>query len=144
MSTALMTQSPRTVDRMTTRLLIGEPDPVLREMYRLYFSHSGFDVETAADGVECLSQLNLRTPDVMVLDVELRWGGTQGLLAHLLVEDRLPPIPVILTGAGGRDIPNELLGPPVVSYFLKPLHLAELRDRLRTIVAALEVVAGVA
>src|SRR5690349_19821391 len=117
MSTAPTIQRPPRDDRMATKLLIGEPDPVIREMYRLYFAHCGFDVETAADGVECLSLLNLGTPDVMVLDVDLRWGGTQGLLAHLLVEDHLPPIPVILTGGQGRDIPNELLGPPVVSYF---------------------------
>lgn len=60
---------------MTTGLLIAESDPELRGIYDRLSSMLGCHVETAADGVECWGKLRACSPDALVLDVDILWGG---------------------------------------------------------------------
>ena len=41
---------------MTTRLLIADGDGAWTDLYRAVFSQQGYQVETAADGLECLAK----------------------------------------------------------------------------------------
>jgi CheY-like chemotaxis protein len=43
----------------------------LRDAYRRFLTGLGYDVETAADGLDCLEKLRRLAPAVCVLDREL-------------------------------------------------------------------------
>ncbi len=113
---------------MKPRLLATDPDPLLLGIYRTYFPHFGFDVATAADGLECVRLLRAFVPDALILSLELLWGGGDGVLSYVREEDRLPPIPVVLTMDGLQPAKAvKHLVPPVVKLLEKPFRLRDLR-----------------
>ena len=75
-------------------ILIAEDDPVLRNLYIKKFSVMGYAIRTAQDGEEAVMQINLQTPDVLVLDIHMpKIDGFQVL--QMLPKDRRP-FPVVL------------------------------------------------
>lgn len=81
---------------MTQRLLIADADSYLSDLYQKYFGAHGYSVRVASGGVECLTALRETTPDVLVLDTELKWGGADGVLAIMDEEDGFATIPIVL------------------------------------------------
>ncbi len=121
---------------MNQTLLIGDGDTELCKLYRLFFATYGYEVEIARDGLECLEKLRRLKPLALVLDLELKWGGSDGLLAWLREEKIAPPIPVILTATAGylQDL-AEFVEPPIVDYLSKPFPLTFLLELVRSAVA---------
>ena len=76
------------------------------------------------------------TPAALVLDLELRWGGGDGILAWLREENPAHGIPVILTGtAKYPQAFASFIEPPVVDYLPKPFALTALLEKVRSAVA---------
>jgi chemosensory pili system protein ChpA (sensor histidine kinase/response regulator) len=105
-----------TVRKVTTRLL---------ERY-------GFEVMTAKDGVDAMSQLQERIPDVMLLDIEMpRMDGFE-LARHVRNDERLRHVPITMitsrTGDKHRERAmqigvNHYLGKPFQEHeLLKTIH----------------------
>lgn len=78
-------------------VLLAEADRELRETYFAFLSRNGFRVESAGDGLECLAKLRQFTPDVLILDLEMPWGGGSGVLGFLQEEPRYLPKRIVLT-----------------------------------------------
>jgi CheY-like chemotaxis protein len=114
---------------MTDVLLIADADITLCRFYQEFFTGHGFRVETAATALECLSRLKRLAPAVLVIDLNLNWGGAEGLLTCLQEEigHRSVP-PVFLTGTDPQEILRVPLAPPVIKYFEKPFLAAELLE----------------
>ena len=53
---------------MRTRLLIADEDEFLLGLEDRFFSAHGFEVETAASGVECFEKMRRFSPDVAIID----------------------------------------------------------------------------
>jgi DNA-binding NtrC family response regulator len=117
-------------------LLIADGDAELCDLYRQFLTKRGYEVETSSDGLNCLRKLRQVTPAAIVLDLELRWGGGDGILAWLREEYPAHGIPVILTATVGYPQAfasfNE---PPVVDYLPKPFGLTTLLEKVRSAVA---------
>jgi len=121
---------------MKQTLLIADGDAELCDLYRRFFTEGGYEVETSSDGLSCLRKLRQRAPVVLVLDLELRWGGGDGVLAWLREESPTHGIPVILTATAGyaQDF-AECSAPPVMDYLPKPFALNALLESVRSAVA---------
>lgn len=117
-------------------VLLADGDRDLREIFAEMLSAHGVQVETAGDGLECVTRLRHRAPDVLILDWELLWGGSDGVLAWLRGEETRYGIPVILTSTAGLTPPVEL---PVVEFLPKPFAFASL---LRSVRAAMQLEHG--
>jgi DNA-binding response OmpR family regulator len=117
---------------MRPLLLVAEGDAELREAYREALARHSYNVETAADGLECLEKLRLLMPEVLVLDRDLRWGGGDGVLAWLREQCALARAAVVLTAT--VDVP-EHVHPPVVKLLPKPFTLTALLESVRAAVA---------
>jgi CheY-like chemotaxis protein len=114
---------------MVPRVIIADADLELSDLYRAYFSRQGWRVETSCGGFECLEQLRLCRPHVLILGSPLPWGGADGLLAVMRNDEELRDIPVIVTTASAwGDLPSELGAPPVVRVVLKPCSLQALHE----------------
>jgi DNA-binding NtrC family response regulator len=111
---------------MGPAVLIADADSDLCGVCHRFLSRHGWQVQTAGSGVECLAQLRQCSPYLLVLDVQLPWGGADGLLAVMRTDRRLGRIPVVLTSANG-PIANLVL-PPVVQGLRKPFSLTALLD----------------
>jgi two-component system KDP operon response regulator KdpE len=118
---------------MRPSLLIAESDAELCHVYRKFLAARGYDVATASDGLDCLQRLRLQRPTVLLLDLELRWGGADGVLAWLREEGASDRIAVVLMATAGypKDL-TALVEPPVVGFLPKPFSLTALLDRVRS------------
>jgi DNA-binding response OmpR family regulator len=121
---------------MKPKLLIAVGDAELCDLYRRFLAASGYEVETASDGLGCLEKLRREVPAVLVLDWELRWGGGDGVLAWLR-EQNTPSVPlVVLTATAGYSLDGATdITPPVVQFLPKPFSLTDLLDSVRAAVA---------
>jgi two-component system response regulator MprA len=120
---------------MKPTLLIAERDPEFSELLQHFLSERGYDVEAASDGLDCLAKLRRATPAAVVLDLELLWGGGDGVLSWLREERTATGLPVILTAmAGANRDAIENVGPPVVRFLAKPFSLTTLLESVRAAV----------
>jgi DNA-binding response OmpR family regulator len=120
---------------MKPLLLLAESDAELAGLYRQFLTRHGYAVETATDGLECLAILRCFLPDVLVLDVEILWGGGDGVLACLTEEDGRPAVPVVLTGtAASAAALDRYRALPGVFCLEKPFSLSALLERVRAAV----------
>ena len=119
---------------MNQTLMIAEGDAELCDAYRRFFARQGWDVETASDGLDCVEKLRCVTPAVLGLDLEILWGGADGVLAWLRDEGAKSRVPVVLTTMADYA-PQRTVFPPVVGYLRKPCALAALLESVRSAVA---------
>lgn len=118
------------------RVLIADADVHLAASYREYLEQHGFQVATAADGVECLSQLREEVPAVLVMEPGLPWGGGDGVLEVARDEPRLRQVPVIvLTHGRDRRALYQLARFGAADYLVKPLPPKRLAERISAVVA---------
>ena len=121
---------------MRPTVLVADGDSQLRDLYQMFLGERGYEVETAADGLECLEKLRTTRPAALVVDLSLRWGGCDGVLAWLRDEGIRCETSVILTGTA--DSPPDGVNPhapPVVDYLPKPFGLMTLLERVHASVA---------
>jgi DNA-binding response OmpR family regulator len=121
---------------MKPTLLIADGDAELCELYEMFLGESGYEVETVSGGVDCVRRLRRCTPDLLVLDLDLLWGGGDGVLEWLFEIDPSHRVPVILTSSAGD--PCALireLEPPVVDLLAKPFPVTRLLESVRSALA---------
>ena len=118
---------------MSTRVLIADPDESLLVSYRDSLSRTGFLVDTATNGLECVVKLRDFAPDVLVLELDMPWGGGAGILAMMHDGCDLPVVPVlVLTGRRDLSELDDLLLFEVLSdYHVKPLAPEQLGPVIR-------------
>src|SRR5258708_27671000 len=117
-------------------LLIADGDAELCDLYRLFLTKRGYEVELSSDGLDCLRKLRQVTPAAIVLDLELRWGRGDGILAWLREKYPAHGIPVILTAKPGYPQAfASFIEPPVVDHLPKPFGLTILLEKVRSAVS---------
>jgi len=112
-------------------LLIADNDVGRREELRGFFRGSGFQVAVAANGLECLAELAVVQPDVLIVAMQIPWGGGDGVLARL--REGLPmrrrPI-VLVMGDSPPQTLSERTGLPLSNCFSQPVCAEEMLDRI--------------
>lgn len=94
-------------DRKKVRLAIAHSSHDV--LYDLEFGlqKSGFSVFSADTGIACVAQLELYTPDILLVDADLKWGGCDGVLAVVETNQMLSKTCVIVL-ASEREHPSSL------------------------------------
>jgi two-component system, OmpR family, response regulator ResD len=118
---------------MTTpiRVLIADPDEILLSDYRNYLERHSFQVTTATTGLTCVAAMRHCTPDVLVLEPSIPWGGGDGVLAMMHEESSIPSVPVIvLTYGRDRSILYRLAPYKIDDYHVKPMRPNRLAERI--------------
>jgi len=92
------------------RILLIDDEPILRDTWTKVLNELGYDVATAADGLDALAQLRCTIPDIVISDLNMpRMSGFE-LLKIMCV--RFPGIPLIaMSGAydSNDHFPNRLM-----------------------------------
>jgi carbon storage regulator CsrA len=113
------------------RILLADRDPYALASYRDFLRQRGAVVATATTGLACVRELQAFTPDVLVLEAELLWGGGDGVLAVLDEEPELRPAVVILVSyAADRGLMHRVSRFKVDDYQMKPITAARLGSRI--------------
>jgi DNA-binding response OmpR family regulator len=111
-------------------VLIVDDDRNQRTLYSRELGEEGYEVLTAADGREALEVFALRSPDVVVLDVQMPNMDGIETLGRLLSADRR--IPVILHTAYSSYKTNFMTW-SADAYVVKSSDLTELKAKIREV-----------
>jgi CheY-like chemotaxis protein len=112
-------------------ILHADGDSELRDIHADFLASQGFEIHSAAGGVDCVEKLREFNPHLLILDCEIPWGGGAGVLDVMREDPRLRTIPVVLTSAvSSTEALNDIVSPPVVRALAKPYRLAALLKAL--------------
>ncbi|QQS38906.1 response regulator [Candidatus Woesebacteria bacterium] len=111
-STAKMSNSPK--------VLIVEDDPLIVKMYQAKFTHEGFQVMVAEDGLTGLNMALKNDPSFIVLDIMMPQLSGIDLLEKLRTDTKGKTIPVIiLTNLSEKDEEQKAIQLGAKEYLLK-------------------------
>ena len=118
-------------------VLVVDDDPVIRRMLQLSYESEGFEVTTAADGVEGLEALRTSPPDVLILDIMMPKLDGMKVMDELKSDERLRSIPVILLSAKATSLDIELgMKAGAADYVTKPFDPIDLVNRTKNVLAS--------
>ena len=104
---------------MKPRVLIADSNVKSLGLYKRIFPSIGIDIEVAEDGLDCLHKLHDFLPELVILELELLWGGGDGVIA-LMGEDVSTSPVVLVTEHAQPELLARKLGYPVVDCLRKP------------------------
>jgi CheY-like chemotaxis protein len=115
---------------MAATILVVDDDANVRELLRLHLGSAGYEVETAADGIQAGYSVLRGRPDLIICDVNMPHMDGFEFVSALNADATIPKIPVVfLTTFEDGDQRGKELG--VVGYLNKPIRA----DRLLALVA---------
>ncbi|MFG2920272.1 response regulator [Streptomyces sp. NPDC048305] len=113
------------------RVLVVDDNKVIRQLIRVNLELEGFEVVTAADGVECLDLVHEVRPDVITLDVVMpRLDGMQ-TAARLRADPRTGHLPVAVISACTPPETESGSAAAVDAFLAKPFEPSELVSMVR-------------
>jgi CheY-like chemotaxis protein len=88
---------------MVKTILVVDDSPLVTEMIKKVLDDSGYHSEVAYDGMEALEKIKAKTPDLILLDIEMPKMDGWTMLKELRFKVRLPKkVPVIMLTSKGK------------------------------------------
>ncbi len=120
---------------MSTKILVIDDEPVIRQVFQYYLEDNDFEVVTAEDGEKGLEQFHKHHPQIVLTD--LRMPRTDGLEVLGQIREYNVDLPVIvISGANRLDDAVQALRLGAWDYLIKPVQ--DLSILQHTIERALE------
>jgi len=121
------------------RILFVHHDPALRTMWRDNLGKSGFDVQTAADGLEGLRLAKIEKPDVVIADASMPKMDGRELCQLIKSNEETASVKVVLmTGIYTTEVPMDSVTREFEADELlrKPVKLEAMKTALSSLLAA--------
>jgi signal transduction histidine kinase len=114
----------------SSRILLVDDEPDVREILQLFLTDLGYEVETAADGTEALAAFDRRPVDLLLSDIKM--PGVDGIELLCRVKEKDPETEVVLiTGHGDMALAIESLKNDAADFITKPIDHDVLEFSLR-------------
>jgi len=112
-----------------TKLLIVEDEPTLLETLKYNLVRQGYEVVTAADGLQALPTARAERPDLVILDVML--PGLDGFEICRILRQEMS-LPILMLTAKDEEV-DKIVGLEVGAddYLTKPFSMRELLARVK-------------
>lgn len=113
------------------QVLVVDDDQDIRELLAEYLTKNSFDVVTAEDGIEMDSKLDIRIPDLIILDIML--PGDDGFTLCQRIR-QTSNVPIIMLTANSDEM-DRVLGLEIGAddYIAKPFSPRELLARIKAL-----------
>jgi DNA-binding response OmpR family regulator len=116
----------------SSKILIVDDDPDLRQALKLRLRANQYDTVHAVDGYSAIAQAHKEQPNLIILDLGLPAGDGFVVLDRLQHDDKLSSIPVIvLTARDPQSSEQRALQAGAAAFFQKPADNAELLEVIR-------------
>lgn len=113
------------------RILICDDEKLIRDLLSKALVARGFECATAEDGRDCVDQVRVQKPDVLLLDLMMpRMDGFE-----VIADLRSPGGPaglkiIVLTARASQDVLQQALKAGADDFIAKPFQLAEVTSRV--------------
>jgi DNA-binding response OmpR family regulator len=117
------------------KVTIVDDDRDTRELLSLALETEGFEVSAAANGLRLIASLQLKRPDIILMDVNMSWIDGFELCKAVKKNELFRDIPVVfVSGRGDPEDKRRGREAGAADYFVKPLDLNALIKRLRELI----------
>ena len=86
----------------------------------------GYEAEVVSNGDDALASIARRSPDLMLLDIQLPGMSGLELYDRIRADGRFDLLPIVFETGGGRENAQELRDRGIATYVKKPFDLIEL------------------
>ena len=119
---------------MSSRVLIVEDEPDIRELVVHHLKREGYQVSVAASGEEALRQVQASPPDLVLLDLMMPAMNGLEVCRRLRKDPVTASLPIVMLTAKGDEI-DRVLGLEIGAddYVVKPFSPKELLARVRAV-----------
>jgi two-component system response regulator MprA len=113
------------------RLLVADDDPDIVNFVRRGLIYEGYEVDTAADGLEALEKTSLNPPDLVILDVMMPGLDGMEVAKRLRQAGKIPVLMLTARGTVADKVAG--LDSGADDYLVKPFDFDELLARIRAL-----------
>ena len=119
---------------MSTRVLIVEDEPDIRELVVHHLKRDGYQVSAASSGEEALRQVRAGPPDLVLLDLMMPAMDGLEVCRRLRQDPATAALPIVMLTAKGDEV-DRVLGLEIGAddYIVKPFSPKELLARVRAV-----------
>ena len=119
----------------TTKILLVDDEQDILDLLSYNFKKQGYDVHTALDGNEAITEVGLFHPDVIVSDILMPNVSGIKMCRLLKADERYKNIPVIFLSAANDDyLALSSLDAGAVKYLSKPVQIPLLFELVKKVV----------
>jgi CheY-like chemotaxis protein len=119
------------------KVLVLEDDAAIRAMLEKLLTHDGYQVSSAADGLEGLMQLEMDTPDIVLCDVMMPNLDGLSFTKAIKKNPSTKDVPVVfLTGKGDTGTMAAGISAGAKFYLTKPFSHADLLAKVKKALGA--------
>ena len=116
-----------------TRILVVDDDPDIRYAVAALLIDAGYEVASAANGLEAFAEIQAHRPDAVLLDLTMSVMDGWAFLEAIRVQPRLRGVPIgVLSGA--HDASKAEQEPAVWAVIPKPFAVDSLLDTVEALV----------
>jgi two-component system, cell cycle response regulator DivK len=116
---------------MGARILVVEDNPLNLKLIRDVLEFHGFDVVTARSGEEGVAVAASRSPDLILMDLQLPGIGGQEALQRIHADPRSRDVPVVaVTAFAMKEDIERAKAAGFDGYIAKPISVRALPDQL--------------
>ena len=109
-------------------ILVVDDDSAMMSLLKDELSDEGCTVLQAYDGLEALSQIRRGSPNLIVTDLHMKFGGMEFLSK---LKSACPSCPIIvMTAFGDAKTKSRVLEAGMAGYFDKPVRMRDLKALL--------------
>lgn len=121
-----------TVMDQEKKILIVDDEPGIRELLAPFLERAGYEIATAADGLDALDKIKSFRPDLVILDVLMPELNGREVLRRMREDENWTPV-ILLTQVG--DAPERALAleEGADDYLNKPFDSNELMARIKAV-----------
>jgi len=117
-------------------ILIGEDNPINKELLTAILEQWGYSVREASNGEEVLAGIEASVPDLVLLDIQMPELDGYAVLRRLRADSRFEHLKIVaLTAYAMRGDRERALEAGFDGYVVKPVDRKVLRDEIERLIA---------
>ena len=115
------------------RILVVDDDPSIVKLVKNILETEGFEVDTAADGIDALVKVKETKPHLIVLDIMMPELNGYDVCHKIKFDSPYKDIPILLLTSRDQEIDSRIGGMMGIKYLQKPLKRESFLTEIRSI-----------
>ena len=109
------------MDKKSKKILVVDDDPVVVKLVSELLKTRGFEVLTAADGIDCMVLVKNQRPDLIVLDIMMPEVNGYDVCHNIKFNKDYKEIPILLLTVRDQELDPRIGQMMGIEYMHKPL-----------------------